>query len=282
MGLDQAGMMGNLKVFDGHLNPAQIRKNILDLAKNGNAGHIGCSLCLVELLTVLYTHFIRLNWEHLNDPRRDILALSKGHGVMALYACFKEFGWVSEAEFKNYLSPTNYLKGLSSVHVEGIEVSGGSLGQGITTAVGMAKASKILEDGSNVFCIIGDGESNEGSVWESLMFAAHHQLDNLIVLVDHNNYQAMGKTESIIHGSILKKFTSFGFDSIEIDGHNESEIKRAISELMNNKSYRPKAVVANTIKGKGVSFMENNNIWHYQRMTENDYAMAVRDVINER
>ncbi len=240
---------------------------------------MGSSFSLVELVAVLYQHFIRLNWADRNDDARDILALSKGHGVMALYACFREFGWLNDADIQGYFSPKNHLKGLSSAHVPGIEVSGGSLGHGITVSTGMALASKLKGSDRRVFALLGDGEMNEGSVWESLLFAAHHQLNRLFVIVDSNRFQAMGESSLILNmGSLKQKFEAFGFEVIEVDGHNVADLQNAFERLVTSTDPRPKALVAHTIKGKGVSFMENNNDWHYLRLTEETYQAALGEL----
>jgi transketolase len=269
----------NLQVYEKGLSPSGIRRNIIELANHGNSGHIGCSFSIVEILTVLYSEVLKINWDDLDDFNRDILALSKGHGVMALYACFKEFGWVSQKQCENYLGPENNLKGLSSAHVPGIEISGGSLGQGITTAVGMAKAAKVLGDGSRVYCIIGDGEANEGSVWESLMFASHHQLDNFFLIVDNNGFQAMGETKNIIGcNSLSEKFRSFGLEALSVDGHDLKKLTNSFRVLEENGQGKPKALIANTVKGKGVSFMEHNNEWHYKRMSDEQFNQAMKEL----
>jgi transketolase len=272
--------MNSLKPFERVLDPNVLRQNIIRLAKYGSSGHIGCSLSLVNIVSVLYSHFIRIDWQNPQNPTRDRLALSKGHGVMALYACFREFGWLTEDDFKNYYNAENKLKGLSSVHVPHVEVSGGSLGQGITVAVGMAKAVQLKNEDARVYCIVGDGECNEGSVWESLMFAAHHKLNNFVVIVDNNKLQAMGYTSEVIDlGDLSAKFNSFGFETLAVDGHNDDELFRAFNNLTTSKDNRPKALIANTIKGKGVSFIENNNQWHYKRLTEEEFETANKELV---
>lgn len=270
-----------LSVYNKELSSTDLRKIILSMAAHGNAVHIGCSFSLVEILAVLFEKIIRLNWNDISDPDRDILAMSKGHGVMALYACHKKLGWITEKQIEGYFGKNNILKGLSSAKNYGVEVSGGSLGHGFPVTVGMALAAKLKKKKNHFFCIAGDGEMNEGSMWESIMFSVHHHLDNLILIIDSNKYQAMGKTEDILNlGNLKDKLDLFGFQTIECDGHNRAELNDSFSKLCNVKDGRPKALIANTVKGKGVSFMENNNAWHYLRLNEILYKDAVKEIEN--
>lgn len=250
------------------IDPILMRKTILKMAYSGSSVHIGCAFSLVELVAVLYSKFIRIDKDNLKSPDRDILALSKGHGVMACYAALFQKGIISSDEIESYFQDGSKLKGLSSVHCPGIEVSGGSLGHGITVATGIALADKLRGSRKrNVFAIVGDGEINEGSAWESFLFAAHHSLCNLVVIVDANSYQAMGRSEDVLSLEPLKaKFEAFGFECCEVDGHSESSIEETLNFLLSSKLQTPKALVARTVKGKGVSFMESNNVWHYSRL----------------
>lgn len=271
--------MSKVGTYSKDIDPTVIRRTIVDFAWSGSSGHIGCAFSLVEILATLFEGFVNINLEDKNDESRDILALSKGHGVMALYAIFRELGWLTEADVKGYFSPENKLKGLSSAHIEGIEISGGSLGQGLPVAVGMAKAAKIQKSGRRVFCIVGDGELNEGAIWESLMFASHHALDNLYIIVDSNKYQAMGKCEDILNMNDLKlKFESFNFEAYNVDGHSKKDLTEVFNKATSSISGKPKVVIADTVKGKGVSFMEHNNIWHYTRLDEEQYKIALEEL----
>lgn len=256
--------------------PRVLRKTILDMALAGSTVHIACAFSIVELLAVLYRSFLRYPQ---NEPRaegRDYLVLSKGHGVMAQYACLRELGWLSDAQINGYFSDGSELKGLSDSRVPGLEVTSGSLGHGFSVGVGLALGARLNATDQRVFAVIGDGELNEGAIWEGAMFAAHHGLSNLCVIVDENGFQAMGATNDVISlGSIGKKFESFGFDVAVVDGHDESAIERELSRFAKSISRNPKALVAKTIKGKGVSFMENNNAWHYTRLDAASYALAV-------
>ena len=257
-------------------SPAKLRKTVLDMAFAGSTVHIGCAFSIVELLAVLYRSYLRYPG---NDPLaegRDYMVLSKGHGVMAQYACMREKGWIGDREVKGYFSDGSNLKGLSDSRIPGLEVTSGSLGHGFSIGVGLALGAKLKSTDQKVYVLVGDGELNEGPIWEGAMFAAHQGLDNFTVVVDENGFQAMGATSEVIAlGSIKSKFASFGFDVLDVDGHNQGAIDRALSLLSNSAPGRPKALVAKTVKGKGVPFMEHNNSWHYTRLDATSYAKAV-------
>lgn len=259
--------------------PADMRRTILRMAYSGQAVHVGCSFSIVEIVHSLYSEFIRFNPANVNDPTRDILALSKGHGVMACYAALYGMNAIHEEDIENYFKDGSSLKGLSSVHCPGIEVSGGSLGHGLTVATGLALAAKWRKSDRRVFCIVGDGELNEGSIWESLMFAAHHKLSNLTVIVDANNFQAMGRPSEILDLEPLSdKLRAFRFSTKEVDGHNQLALQSAMTELLKENMECPKAIIARTIKGKGVTFMEDDNSWHYSRLNAETYERALSEL----
>jgi transketolase len=256
-----------------------IRKIILEMAFKGQSGHIACSFSLVELIYTIYSKFIDLNKLKILDPERDYVCLSKGHGVMALYACLYQIGLIQKEDINNYFSEGSTLTGLADAHVPGVEVSGGSLGHGITVATGIALSKKIDNSSSQIFCIIGDGELNEGSAWEAISIAAQHQLKHFLLLIDANSYQAMGKCDSILNmESLSAKFESFNFEVRECDGHNLNTLESTLSALINSESLKPKVLIARTIKGKGISFMENNNTWHYSRLDEKTYQEALNEL----
>lgn len=260
-------------------NAPQIRKAILDMAYAGSTVHIGCAFSIVELLAVLYRKHLRLDAANPDAPDRDYLVLSKGHGVMTQYACLRELGWLSDDDLANYFKNGTRLKGLADAHVPGVEATTGSLGHGLSVAAGLALGAKLKPSDQICYALVGDGELNEGSIWEAAMFAAHFKLDNLIVIVDQNGFQAMGRTDEVMGlGSIEAKFQAFGFDAVTINGHNEQAVDRAYAEMKNRRNGKPKAIVAETVKGKGVSFMENDNIWHYTRLTPENHAKAVHEV----
>lgn len=260
-------------------DPKVLRKTVLDMAYAGSTVHIGCAFSIIEILAVLYREHLRIANNDPLDPNRDYLVLSKGHGVMAQYACFRELGWLTDTSFSEYFADGSELKGLSDSRIVGLEVTSGSLGHGFSVGVGMALGAKINKSNQKTYVIVGDGEINEGPIWEGALFASHHKLKNFMVIVDENGFQAMGSTDEVLElGSIQAKFEAFGFESVTVDGHDEAMLDKAISMLWASDSLLPKAIVAKTVKGKGVPFMENNNIWHYTRLNPNTYEEALTAV----
>jgi transketolase len=261
----------------------QLRQTVLRMAYAGSSVHIPCAFSLIEILSVLYRSHLHFRPEDPQFPYRDYLVLSKGHGVMAQYACLHELGWLNDKSIQTYFHDGTALKGLADAHVPGVEVSSGSLGHGLSVGVGLALAAKQRGSGQRCFAVIGDGEMNEGPIWEALLFAAHFELSNLMVIVDENGFQAMGATREVMGlGCIADKLRAFGLETREVDGHDEMALDAAITELLEDKSNRPKGLVAQTIKGKGVSFMENNNRWHYTRLTSETFAAAMAELNRDR
>jgi len=260
-------------------DPARMRRTVLEMAYAGSTVHIACAFSIIELLTVLYRHHLRYPG---NDPRaegRDYLVLSKGHGVMAQYACMHELGWLENSHIKNYFKDGTDLKGLSDSRVAGLEVTSGSLGHGFSVGVGIALGLKQKGTDQKVYAIVGDGELNEGPIWEGALVASHHKLENLMLIVDKNGFQAMGTTDDVLAlGDLTAKLTSFGFETLEVDGHDEFVIDAAIRRLWESSPSKPKALIARTVKGKGVSFMESVNLWHYTRLNPQSFAEAVSEL----
>ncbi len=260
-------------------DPASLRRTVLDMAYAGSTVHIGCAFSIIELLAVLYRNHLRYPENAPDAAGRDYLVLSKGHGVMAQYACMRELGWLDEAAISGYFSDGSDLKGLSDSRVPGLEVTSGSLGHGFSVGVGMALGAKLRDTDQKTYVLVGDGEINEGPIWEGALFAGHHKLSNFMTIVDENGFQAMGKTNEVLDlGAIEAKFTSFGFEAVTVDGHDEQAIDAAIRKLWDSPSRAPKALIARTVKGKGVPFMEHNNIWHYTRLNAETYAQAIEAV----
>ena len=256
-----------------------IRKVILDMAFSGATVHIGCAFSIVELVAVLYRNHLRLDAMNPHAPDRDYLVLSKGHGVMAQYACLREHGVLADDDITRYFQNGTRLKGLADAHIPGVEATCGSLGHGLSVAAGLALGAKRNGTAQMVYALVGDGELNEGAIWEAALFAAHFKLDNLVVIIDKNNFQAMGSTDEVMAlGNIEDKFQAFGFDAVTIDGHDEAAIDTTYTRMKQTRNGRPKAIVGVSVKGKGVSFMENNNIWHYTRLTPDTHAAAVREL----
>lgn len=255
---------------------ARMRRTVLEMAYAGSTVHIGCAFSIIELVTVLYRNHLRYPG---NDPRaegRDFLVLSKGHGVMAQYACMRELSWLDDSHIQGYFKDGSELKGLSDSRVPGLEVTSGSLGHGFSVGVGIAMGLQRKGTDQKVYAIVGDGELNEGPIWEGALVAAHHRMDNLMLIVDKNGFQAMGTTDDVLAlGDLTAKFESFGFEALEVDGHDEAAVDTAIRQLWASGAGKPKALIARTIKGKGVPFMESDNRWHYTRLTPQTFADAI-------
>lgn len=257
----------------------RLRRTVLDMAYSGSTSHLGPALSIIELLAVLYRSYLRYPDENPDAELRDYLVLSKGHGVMAQYACLRELGWISEDAIRDYCQDGTRLKGLSDSRIPGLEVTSGSLGHGFSVGVGLALAAKRKATDQKVYALCGDGEINEGPIWEGALFAAQHCLDNLVIIIDANGQQAMGRTREVLClDDIGRKLEAFGFEAATVDGHDEAAIKASLDALLMGHKGKPKALVANTVKGKGVSFMEDNNMWHYLRLNSETYAQAVAEV----
>ena len=262
--------------LDQRFAPARMRRTVLEMAYAGSTVHIACAFSIIELLTVLYRNHLRYPD---NDPQaegRDYLVLSKGHGVMAQYACMLELGWLEHSQIEGYFQDGSDLKGLSDSRVSGLEVTSGSLGHGFSVGLGIALGLKRKGTDQKVYAIVGDGELNEGPIWEGALVGTHHRIDNLMVIVDKNGFQAMGTTDDVLAlGDLAAKFSSFGFETLEVDGHDEAAVDAAIQHLWASGPNKPKALIATTVKGKGVPFMESNNLWHYTRLDPQTYAEAI-------
>ncbi len=229
---------------------------------NSGLGHPGGSLSSIDVLTALYFDIMNINKNNFDNDNRDRFILSKGHSSLALYTILFLKGLLSEEELQTFRKNGSNLWGHIDLKTPGIEMSTGSLGHGLSVGVGRALSAKIDNKNYNVFVMMGDGETQEGSIWEAAMSAAHYELDNLVGIVDRNKIQQCGFTEDILGlGNYKDKWEAFGWDVREIDGHNMDEIYKSFKSI----SYidkKPSLVISNTIKGKGVSFMENDNNWH--------------------
>jgi len=252
---------------------------ILEGIYNAKAGHPGGSLSIAELMAYLYNVEMRVDANNPKWEDRDRFVLSKGHAAPALYAALALKGFFPTEDIKTLRKSDSYLQGHPSMKtVPGVDMSTGSLGQGISTAVGMALAAKLDNKDFRVYTILGDGEIEEGQVWEAAMFANAKGLDNLVVIVDNNNLQIDGTVEEVNSPyPIPEKFTAFGFNTIEIDGNNLDEIEAAFKNAKATKG-KPTAIIAKTIKGKGVSYMENAVNWHGAAPNEELYNTAVAEL----
>ena len=255
------------------------RMLILEGIYNAKAGHPGGSLSIAELMAYLYNVEMKVDANNPKWEDRDRFVLSKGHAAPALYATLALKGFFPTEDIKTLRKSDSYLQGHPSMKsVPGVDMSTGSLGQGISTAVGMALAAKLDKKDTRVYTILGDGEIEEGQVWEAAMFANAKKLDNLVVIVDNNNLQIDGTVEEVNSPyPIPEKFTAFGFNTIEIDGNNLDEIETAFENAKNCKD-KPTAIIAKTVKGKGVSYMENAVNWHGAAPNEELYNTAVAEL----
>lgn len=257
-----------------------IRRDVIEAGfRCGESAHFGGGLSIVDLLGVLYGKFLRFESKNPKWPERDIFILSKGHGVLGYFATLKNVGLMTEECFKTFQKNGSDLIAHPVLNLDiGIESSNGSLGQGLSFCSGIALAAKKKSSDKRIYALLGDGECNEGSVWEAAMFASQYQLDNLVAIIDVNGFQNDGATEIISNsGDVGAKWRAFGWHTLEIDGHSIDEISAAYEEA-SQLSGKPIAIVARTIKGKGVSFMENNNDWHHNRLTEANYVLALEEL----
>ncbi len=260
----------------------KIRREILLMIHKAKSGHPGGSLSCVDILNVLFNKCMKFCPDGKNNKQydlRDRFILSKGHASAALYAIMAHCGYFKEEELMTFRALGSRLQGHpSSKMLDGIEVSTGSLGQGLSIGCGMALGLKLDKINSKVYVYMGDGELEEGSVWEAVMNAAHHKLNNLIAIVDRNRLQIDGSTENIKSlGNITDKFSAFGWNTTEIDGHDFNQIYSAVENA--KISDKPFAIIANTIKGKGVSFMENNAGWHGKAPNDEQLNEALKELV---
>jgi transketolase len=259
----------------------KIRKHILDMAlyAGASSSHFGGALSIVEIISTLFSNQMNLNEKNRYSETRDRFILSKGHACLAYYAALCEIGFIKKDELKTFEKNDSNLLGHPVANKElGIEFSNGSLGMGLSLGIGLCISSKKKKSNFKVYVILGDGECNEGSVWEAMMAASHFKLDNLYTFIDRNNFQQTGSNNEIMSLDNLKsKLISFGWNTIEIDGHNINEISNALN--LNDKN-KPTAVIANTVKGKGFSFSENNNSWHHAVLTKSTYEKALIELEN--
>jgi len=256
----------------------EIRREILKMLALAGSGHTGGSLSLVEIMVALYYSHMNHDPKKPAWPDRDRFVLSKGHGCPALYAVLADSGYFPKEELKTLRKLDSRLQGHPQLGLPGLEASTGSLGQGISIANGIALAGKLDKKTYRTFCVIGDGESQEGQVWEAAMTAAHYNLDNLCVIMDFNKYQIDGKVCDIKNMDLMAgRWRSFGWKAFEVDGHELTEVLDALEEARKAKG-KPSIIIAHTVKGKGVSFVENNNRWHGVSPDPEDLAKALEEL----
>ncbi len=255
----------------------ELRRDIVKMVYASKSGHLGCSLGIVDILTVLYFHALRIDPFRPNWLNRDKFILSKGHGVSALYATLAKRGFFDKKLLDTYMQNGSYLAGhVTRGVLPGIEATAGALGHGLSVGIGMALAIKKEQLNSRIFVLVGDGESQEGSVWEGILFAGHHKINNLILVIDYNNLQILGKNSDIVDLMPLSdKLTSFRWDVKTVDGNNIQELI-SVFELKNNA--KPLAIIAKTTKGKGVSFIENKVEWHTLTPSTEQFTNAITEL----
>lgn len=254
------------------------RMGVIEGTYNAKSGHPGGSLSICDLLAYLYFEKMNVNPENPDMKERDRFVLSKGHTAPALYAILAQKGFFPEEELKTLRHIGSELQGHPCINIKGVDMSSGSLGQGISVACGMALSAKISSDSYKVYTVLGDGEIEEGQVWEAAMFASHYKLDNLVAVVDYNGLQIDGKLSEVCSPEpIDKKFEAFGWHVISIDGHDFDQIDNAFKEA-DKIIGKPVAIIQKTVKGKGVSFMENQVSWHGSAPNREQYDKAMEEL----
>ena len=255
-----------------------VRKGIVTAVHSAKAGHPGGSLSAADVFTYLYFEEMNIDPKNPDMEGRDRFVLSKGHTAPGLYSALANRGFFPVEDLTTLRKLGSYLQGHPCIHIPGVDMSSGSLGQGISAAVGMALGAKLKGEDNRVYTLLGDGEIQEGQVWEAAMFAGHRKLDNLVVIVDNNGLQIDGPVDEVCSPyPIDKKFEAFNFHVINIDGHDFDAIRAAFEEAKATKG-QPTCIVAHTVKGKGVSFMENNVSWHGTAPNDEQYAVAMADL----
>ena len=253
---------------------ATLRGNLIEMIPPGKVGHLGGSSSIMDVTAALYFKHMKV-FKDPRDPRRDRCIFSKGHSVLAQYAAFVELGYVSHDDLHKVKTLDGTLQGHPDMdHTPGIEAVTGSLGQGLSVSLGMALGLRLEGSGSRVFCIVGDGELNEGQIWEAAMAGAAYKADNLVAIVDRNQVQATDATDKVMPcGQLKEKWASFGWNVIEINGHDMAEILNALDQAKACKG-KPTAIIANTVKGKGFPFAEGKAAYHNAAMNEEEYKIA--------
>ncbi len=255
-----------------------IRKTTIEMVYRAKASHIGGALSMTDILAVLYNGVLNINPKEPKQASRDRFLLSKGHACTSLYATLGLKGFFDVKELENYATNGSIFLSHSSHHIPGIEISAGSLGHALPVSCGLALAAKKKQEAWKTYCLVSDGELNEGSNWETILLAPQLKLNNLILIVDYNKIQSFGFVKDIIDiEPLVKKFEAFNWQTYEIDGHNHEDLEKTFISC-NNKDLRPKVIICHTIKGKGISFMENKLLWHYKSPSEQEFADALKEL----
>jgi len=255
-----------------------IRNHILDMTSIGQSSHIGSALSIADIVAVLYGDTLNFNANDPLDKKRDRFILSKGHAGVAVYAALAEVGFFPKDLLKNHYQNGSFFSGhISHKKLPGVEISTGSLGHGLGIGLGIAFSAKKLKKEYKVYVLLSDGECDEGSNWESFLFLSHHCLNNLITIIDYNKLQSIGTTHETLNlEPFVDKFKAFNLNPIIINGHDHNQLKEAFLEA--HSSEKPSVIICNTIKGKGVSFMENSVLWHYRSPQGDEYIKAKEEL----
>jgi len=254
------------------------RRRILQCIKNAKKGHTAGSLSCVDILNVLYNRIMNVSPENFTDPNRDRYIQSKGHSVEALYVVLSDNGFFPDTELDTFSAYQSHFVGHPTRKVPGIEHNTGALGHGLSVSVGLALAAKLDKAPYKVYTLLGDGELAEGSNWEAMMAASHYMLDNMLAIIDYNKLQITGPVETVCNIEPLRdKLEAFGWHVEEVDGHNLAEMEQVFGSIP-FKNGKPNMVIAHTIKGKGVSFMEDNYVWHHKVPSDSEYSMALDEL----
>lgn len=264
--------------YESTLFATEIRKLSLLLVYKAKASHIGGALSMTDILAVLYNDILQIDPINPKNPDRDRFLLSKGHACTSLYATLALKGFFTIEDLSSFSQDGSVFLSHTNHHLQGIEISAGSLGHVLPISCGLALAAKRKNAKWRTFCLVSDGEMDEGSNWESILLAPQLKLDNLILIVDYNKIQSLGKVEKVIDLHPLKeKFESFRWETFEVDGHNHKDLKNVFKKIQ-TLNHKPKVIIAHTIKGKGISFMENKLIWHYKSPNEGEYYDALNEL----
>lgn len=261
---------------EGRISSRQIRRIIIEQSKRANVGHIGSALSIADIIAALYANVLHI--PNPEDPDRDRFVLSKGHAVLAVYAALFIKGWITEEQLNTYCADGSLL-GVHPEHaLKGVDFSTGSLGHGLSIGAGAALAARLQQSTRRVFVLVSDAECNEGSLWEAIMFAAHRRLSNLIAIIDLNGQQALGYTHQVLDLSpMAERWKAFGWDVQNVDGHNLIQIMETIANF-DTICGPPHVLIAHTVFGKGVSYMENQIKWHYLPMSDVEYQRALGEI----
>lgn len=257
----------------------QIRLDVLNMTSKGGGSHIASCLSIADIIAVLYSGVINISPDNFEDPNRDIFILSKGHAGATIYSALARTGFFSPEKLDLHYADGSDLSGhVSHKGIPGVELSTGSLGHGMSVAIGFALAAKLDGNSRRVFTVLSDGECDEGSNWEAAMFAPHHKLDNLTIIIDYNKIQSLDSTTNTLNlEPFNEKWSAFGWNVIEVDGHDHQEIKSNLSTSAIKKD-KPTCIIAHTTKGKGVSFMENSVLWHYRVPRGEEFEAALKEL----